>query len=195
MAPQATAALKMAVLHLRKSGKSIKSVCQQTGVIERTKRRWITAAKKAGTWEELVSPAPRKRRSDCGRGRKVTGVMVRAIKRRLSYNPRLSTRPKVAPPSTKYLNKTNRSFSRPPHLSKRESFRFQELKFFKWKFPIFSILSLLTFPFVTSTKLGRFQVLIPVLESALNLLSPGLISCLIMFSFDIDMIRNIIYFW
>ena len=90
MAPQATAALKMAVLHLRKSGISIKSVFQQTGVIERTQRRWITAAKKAGTWEELVSPAPRKRRSDCGRGRKVTGVMVRAIKRRLSYNPRLT---------------------------------------------------------------------------------------------------------
>ena len=102
MAPQATAALKMAVLHLRKSGKSIKSVCQQTGVIERTKRRWITAAKKAGTWEELVSPAPRKRRSARGHWRKVTGVMVCAIKRRLSYNPRLSTRPKVAPPSTKY---------------------------------------------------------------------------------------------
>ena len=90
MAPQATAALKMAVLHLRKSGISIKSVFQQTGVIERTQRRWITAAKKAGTWEELVSPAPRKRRSDRGRGRKVTGVMVRAIKRRLSYNPRLT---------------------------------------------------------------------------------------------------------
>ena len=38
-------------------------------MIERTKRRWITAAKKAGTWEELVSPAPRKQRSDRGRGR------------------------------------------------------------------------------------------------------------------------------
>ena len=90
MAPQATAALKMAVLHLRKSGKSIKSVCQQTGVIERTKRRWITAAKKAGTWEELVSPAPRKQRSARSHWRKVTGVMVCAIKRRLSYNPRLT---------------------------------------------------------------------------------------------------------
>ena len=88
MALQATAALKMAVLHLRKSG--IKSGCQQTGVIERTQRRWITAAKKAGTWEELVSPAPRKRRSDCGRGRKVTGDMDSAINRRLSYNPRLT---------------------------------------------------------------------------------------------------------
>ena len=51
MTPQATAALEMAVLHLRKSGMSIKSVCQQTGVIERTQRRWITTAKKAGTWE------------------------------------------------------------------------------------------------------------------------------------------------
>ena len=102
MVPQATAALKMAVLHLRKSGISIKSVCQQTGVIERTQRSWIAAARKAGTWEELVSPAPRKQRSARGHGRKVTGVMVCAIKRRLSYNPRLSTRPKVAPPSTKY---------------------------------------------------------------------------------------------
>ena len=90
MAPQATAASKMAVLHLRKSGISIKSVCQQTGVIERTQRRWITAAKKAGTWEELVSPAPRKQRSDRGCGRKVTGVMDSAINKRLSYNPRLT---------------------------------------------------------------------------------------------------------
>ena len=102
MAPQANAALKMAVLHLRKSGITAKSVCQQTGVCERTQRSWIAAARKAGTWEELVSPAPRKRRSARGHWRKVTGVMVCAIKRRLSYNPRLSTRPKVAPPSTKY---------------------------------------------------------------------------------------------
>ena len=93
MAPQATAALKMAVLHLRKSGKSIKSVCQQTGVIERTKRRWITAAKKAGTWEELVSPAPRKQRSDRGCGRKVTGVMDSAINRRLTANDHRSLIP------------------------------------------------------------------------------------------------------
>ena len=62
-------------------------------------------------------------------------------------------------------------------------------------FPFFSNLSLLTFPFITSTKLGCFQYPIPFLESALNLLSLGDISCSIMFSFDIDMIRNKIYFW
>ena len=72
--------------------------------------------------------------------------------------------------------------------------RSQELNFSKWNFPIFSNLSLLTFPFITSTKLGCFQDSITVLESALNLLSPGLISCLIMFSFDIDMIRHKFYF-
>ena len=90
MAPQATAALKMAVLHLKKSGITAKSIRQQTGVPEKTQRNWVAAARKSGTWEELVSPAPRKRRSDRGRGRKVTGVMVRAIMRRLSYNPRLT---------------------------------------------------------------------------------------------------------
>ena len=50
MAPQATAALKTAVLHLRKSGISAHDVTQQTGVKERTQRRWIAAAKKSGTW-------------------------------------------------------------------------------------------------------------------------------------------------
>ena len=59
-------------------------------MIERAQRRCITAAKKAGTWEELVSPATRKPRSDHGHGRKLTGVMVHTIKRRLSYNPRLT---------------------------------------------------------------------------------------------------------
>ena len=39
MAPQANAALKMAVLHLRKSEITAKSVCQQTRVCERTQEK------------------------------------------------------------------------------------------------------------------------------------------------------------
>ena len=50
--------------------------------------------------------------------------------------------------------------------------------------------SLLTFSFITSSKLAQFQDPIPVLESTLNLLSHGVVSCSIMISFDIAMIQN-----
>ena len=56
--------------------------------------------------------------------------------------------------------------------------------------PILSNLSLFTFSFITSSKLAQFQDPIPVLESTLNLLSHGVVSCSITFSFDIAMIQN-----
>ena len=56
--------------------------------------------------------------------------------------------------------------------------------------PILSNLSLFTFSFITSSKLAQFQDPIPVLESTLNLLSHGVVSCSIMISFDIAMIQN-----
>ena len=48
----------------------------------------------------------------------------------------------------------------------------------------------LTFSFITSTKLAQFQIPIPVLESALNLLSDDVVSCSIMFSFNIATLQN-----
>ena len=60
----------------------------------------------------------------------------------------------------------------------------------KCKFSILSILTVFTFSFISLTKLAHFSSPIPVSESALNLLSPGVISCLIVFSFDLDMIQN-----
>ena len=92
--------------------------------------------------------------------------------------------------TTQQQQQNNRSFLRPPNLSKRESFRFKELNFQKCKFPILSILTVFTFSFITLTKLAYFSGPIPVSESALNLLSPGVISCLILWSFDIATIRN-----
>ena len=61
----------------------------------------------------------------------------------------LSTMLREAPPSTEYFHQNNRSFLRPPNLSKRESFRFKELNFQKLKFAVLSNLSLLTFSFIT----------------------------------------------
>ena len=102
----------------------------------------------------------------------------------------LSMRLREVPPSTEYFHQNNRSFLRPPNLSKRESFPFKELNFQKLKFAVLSNLSLFTFSFITSTKLAQFQIPIPFLESALNLLSHGVVSCSIMFTFDIATIQN-----
>ena len=52
------------------------------------------------------------------------------------------------------------------------------------------LLSVFTFSFITLTNLGQFSSPIPVFESVLNLLSSGVISCLIVWSFDIALIRN-----
>ena len=55
---------------------------------------------------------------------------------------------------------------------------------------VLSILTIFTLSFISLTKLPYFSSPIPVLKSILNLLYPGVISCLIVWSFDITTIQN-----
>ena len=86
---QASPGARKSVLFLRKGGKYTgKEIQDLTGVPEKTQRNWVAAAKSSGDWNLLtLRPAPRKRRSDSGEGRKLTNRMVAAIKRRLLNNP------------------------------------------------------------------------------------------------------------
>ena len=75
---------------LKKGGKhSPTEIRNLTGVPKSTQSKWVRAAKASGDWNQL-KPALRKKRSDAGMGRKLTGRMVAAIKRRLINNPRLT---------------------------------------------------------------------------------------------------------
>ena len=77
-------------LMLKKGEKHAPSEIRKlTGVPKSTQNMWIQAAKASGDWDQL-KPTPRKRRSYAGMGRKLTGRMVAAIKRRLINNPRLT---------------------------------------------------------------------------------------------------------
>ena len=57
-------------------------------------------------------------------------------------------------------------------------------------FLVLSILTGMTFSFITLTKLAQFLSPIPVFKSVLNFLSASVVSFLIVFSFDLHMMQN-----
>ena len=69
---------RKSVLFLKKGGKhTAKEIRDLTGVPPTTQRVWVAAAKAAGDWNLLtLRPAPRKRRSDAGVGRKLSRRMI-----------------------------------------------------------------------------------------------------------------------
>ena len=88
----ASPSTRKSVLLLKKGGNvTSKEVKDLTGVPPSTHRRWVAAAKASGDWDHLpLKPAHRKRRSDAGQGKVLTGRMIAAIRRRLLNNPRLT---------------------------------------------------------------------------------------------------------
>ena len=74
-AKHASPGTRKSVLMLKKGGKHAPSEIRKlTGVPKSTQNMWIQAAKASGDWDQL-KPAPRKKRSDAGIGRKLTGRM------------------------------------------------------------------------------------------------------------------------
>ena len=88
MPPHRNNAVKTSALNMFRAGNSTTKISLELNVPVRTLQTWISAARKLGTLTEPGSavPAPRKVRSDAGIGRKVSPLMLRAVKRKLLNN-------------------------------------------------------------------------------------------------------------